>query len=311
MESNQHYSVLLNESINALKIKPEGKYVDCTLGRAGHSSLILSLLNGGHLYAFDQDATAIDYSNDILNNIGKNFTLIKSNFKNIAEELLMQGIESVDGILMDLGVSSPQLDNPERGFSYHHDAKLDMRMDQSTKISAYDVVNKYEFNKLVWIFSNYGEEKFSKQIARKIEQYRAEKPIETTLELVEIIKSAYPEKAKKGKHPARKVFQAIRIEVNDELGVLRNALDACLKLLSPGGRLAIITFHSLEDRIVKVKFKEVTEVKQLPKGIPMMAKDETMFTLVSRKPILASERELELNKRSRSAKLRIIERKMD
>lgn len=307
--SNFHYSVLLNECIEGLAIKKDGKYVDCTLGRAGHSSLILkSLSNDGMLYAFDQDKEAIDYSEKVLSKIGDNFELIKSNFENLKSELTRRGIEKVDGILMDLGVSSPQLDNGERGFSYHFDSRLDMRMDQDGAVSAYDVVNTYDFHKLLNIFTEYGEEKFAKQIARKIEAKRQEKPIETTFELVEIIKSCYPVKARLEKHPAKQVFQAIRIEVNKELEVLKKAITDGLSMLNGGGRMAIITFHSLEDRIVKLAFKELTEQKVLPKGIHMMSQEKLEYKLITKKPIVPSQEELEVNNRSRSAKLRVIEK---
>lgn len=308
-KSNFHFSVMLDECIEGLNIKEEGKYVDCTLGRAGHSSAILKKLSGkGMLYAFDQDKDAIEYSEKVLEKINNNFELIRSNFENLKSELNRRGIEKVDGILMDLGVSSPQLDNGERGFSYHFDSRLDMRMDQDSPISAYDVVNNYDFHKLLNIFTEYGEEKFAKQIARKIESQRQIKPIETTFELVEIIKSCYPVKLRMEKHPAKQVFQAIRIEVNKELDVLKRAINDGLSMLNEGGRMAIITFHSLEDRIVKLAFKELTEPKVLPKGIHMMSQEKLEYKLIGKKPIVPTEKELETNNRSRSAKLRVIEK---
>ena len=250
-----HVSVLLEEAIQCLNLKDDGIYVDCTLGYAGHSSEILKRVRRGCLFAFDQDSDAIKYSREKLSKIGDNFTIIYSNFVNIKEELLKRDVTKVDGILFDLGVSSVQLDEADRGFSYHQDAHLDMRMDRNQKLSAYEVVNNYEETKLRDIFFKYGEEKYSSSIARAIVKYRESKKIETTLELVEIIKSAMPMKAKRDKHPARKVFQAIRIEVNHELDILNKAIRDSLSLLDINGRLAIITFHSLEDRIVKNIFK--------------------------------------------------------
>ena len=255
-----HISVLLNECIDNLNIKEDGIYVDATLGYAGHSSQILKRIARGCLFAFDQDGEAIEYSTKILDQINDNYEIINSNFVNIKEELEKRNIKGVDGILFDLGVSSPQLDEEERGFSFHKDAKLDMRMNQKQELSAFEVVNTYPKEKLMKIFFEYGEEKFSKSIAEAICKYRETKQIETTLELTEIIRNSVPEKYRRLHHPARKVFQAIRIEVNDELNVLQKALDASLELLNPGGRLCVISFHSLEDRIVKNTFKKATEV---------------------------------------------------
>lgn len=304
-----HISVLLEESIAALNLKEDGIYVDCTLGYAGHSSEILKRIRRGCLFAFDQDNEAINYSDQKLKKIGNNYKIINNNFSNIKEELKKNNISKVDGILFDLGVSSPQLDEDERGFSYHKDAKLDMRMNQNQELSAYEVVNTYPESKLIKIFYEYGEEKYSKSIAHKIVEYRKNKNIETTLELVDIIKSGMPEKAKRDKHPARKIFQAIRIEVNNELEVLEIALRDSLKLLNVGGRIVVITFHSLEDRIVKNIFKEVTNIDKKVKGMPNIPENYLPdFKLVNSKPIIPSDEELEQNNRARSSKLRIIEK---
>ena len=305
----KHISVLLEESIKALNLKEDSTIVDCTLGYGGHSSYILQRIKRGALFAFDQDSEAIRHSTERLKAIGTNFTIINSNFVNLKEELAKRGIEKVDGILFDLGVSSPQLDDASRGFSYHEDARLDMRMNKDNPLSAYEVVNNYEEQDLVNIFYKYGEDKFSKNIARKIVEYRKNKKIETTLELVEIIKSADPMKERLKKHPARQIFQAIRIEVNHELDVLEPALEQALSMLKVGGRVAVITFHSLEDRIVKNIFKEKCKIDEKVKGLPNIP-DEYLpdFKLVVNKAILPSEEELEKNSRSRSAKLRVIER---
>ena len=302
-----HISVLLNESIENLNIKEDGIYVDATLGYAGHSSQILNRIARGCLFAFDQDGEAIEYSTKILDQINDNYEIINTNFVNIKDELNKRNVKGVDGILFDLGVSSPQLDEAERGFSFHNDAKLDMRMNQKQELSAYEVVNNYPKDKLIKIFYEYGEEKFSKSIAEAICKYRETKPIETTLELTEIIKSSVPEKYRRLHHPARKVFQAIRIEVNDELNVLQKALNDSLELLNPGGRLCVITFHSLEDRIVKNTFKEVTKENELYKGMPNIPDEyKAKYKLIGKfKP---SKEELENNNRSRSAILRVIER---
>ena len=305
----KHISVLLEESIKALNLKEDSTIVDCTLGYGGHSSYILQRIKRGALFAFDQDSEAIRHSTERLKAIGTNFTIINSNFVNLKEELAKRGVEKVDGILFDLGVSSPQLDDASRGFSYHEDARLDMRMNKNNPLSAYEVVNNYEEQDLVNIFYKYGEDKFSKNIARKIVEYRKNKKIETTLELVEIIKSAVPMKERLKKHPARQIFQAIRIEVNHELDVLEPALEQALSMLKVGGRVAVITFHSLEDRIVKNIFKEKCKIDEKVKGLPNIP-DEYLpdFKLVVNKAILPSEEELEKNSRSRSAKLRVIER---
>jgi len=307
----EHTTVLLNEAVEGLNIKSDGIYVDCTLGGAGHSSLILTKLGaGGKLYAFDQDETAIANAKEKLSEYGDRLVIIKSNFLHLKEELEKRGIYKVDGVLYDLGVSSPQLDTPERGFSYHHDAPLDMRMDNEADISAYDVINHWAYEDLVRIFFRYGEEKFSKQVARKIEAARAVKPVETTAELVELIKEAIPAPARrKGGHPAKRIFQAVRIAVNDELAVFEQSLEQAIDLLNPMGRISVITFHSLEDRICKAAFKKASETPNLPPGLPIIPDEyKPILKLVSRKPILPSEEELEQNNRARSAKLRIAEK---
>ena len=305
-----HISVLLEETIEGLNIKEDGIYVDCTLGGGGHSKEILRRLTSGHLYCFDQDQTAIEAANQRLSQISDHYTIIHSNFKNLKSELNALGITHVDGIVFDLGVSSPQFDDGERGFSYNYDAKLDMRMDQKQILSAYEIVNTYDFHDLVKILYKYSEEKFAKQIARNIEKHRQEKPIETTFELVEIIKEAIPAPARrKGGHPAKRTFQAIRIEVNEEL----DGLDKCLKDIGRGwkvgGRLAVITFHSLEDRIVKQTFKDLETDCICDKRLPVcVCGKKREIKQINKKPIEASESERKNNPRSASAKLRIIEK---
>ncbi|MBM7603432.1 16S rRNA (cytosine1402-N4)-methyltransferase [Metabacillus crassostreae] len=307
----KHTTVLLKETVDGLNVKEDGTYVDCTLGGTGHSSYLLSKLSQkGHLYAFDQDDVALANAKEKLAIYEGQVTFIKSNFRYLAEELKALGVEKVDGIIFDLGVSSPQLDTPERGFSYHHDAPLDMRMDQQSDVSAFEVVNNWPYEALVKIFFKYGEEKFSKQIARKIEAQRENNPIKTTGELVEIIKDAIPAPARrKGGHPAKRIFQAIRIAVNDELKVFEEAIEQSIELLKPEGRVSVITFHSLEDRICKSAFKEAATPPELPRNMPVIPEGyEPKAKLVTRKPILPSEEELEENNRARSAKLRIIEK---
>ena len=304
-----HISVLLNESIEGLNIKEDGTYVDSTLGYAGHSSEILKRIKKGFLFAIDQDKDAIKYSKEKLSKLGDNFEIINANFKDLKKELNARNVYFVDGILFDLGVSSVQLDEAERGFSYHNDAKLDMRMNRDQDFSAYDVVNTYSEKDLLRIIRDYGEEKYAVSIARNIVRERSIKPITTTLELSNIISKSVPMKAKRDKHPARKTFQAIRIEVNHELDILEDAMKDALSLLKPGGRLCVITFHSLEDRIVKNVFKEYTEVDSMVKGLPEIPVEfRKDYILVNRKAIEPTEEELKLNNRSRSAKLRIIER---
>lgn len=305
----QHISVLLDEAIEGLFIRPTGVYVDCTLGGGGHASRILEKLTSGHLFAFDQDRYAIDKARIRLSKISNRFTLIQDNFQNIQQALAIEGVDKVDGILYDLGVSSFQLDIPDRGFSYRFDGPLDMRMDQNASLDAYEVVNTYAEKELVRILYDYGEEKFAPLIARKIVSERKKRPITTTLELVEIIKKALPAAALRGSsHPAKQTFQAIRIEVNHELDSLKQSLSDGLDMLNVGGRMVVITFHSLEDRITKQLFKERTTV-QLPKGIPFIPEGyEVKYQLVNKKIILPNELELKNNNRSHSAKMRIIER---
>ena len=297
-----HISVLKDELINNLNLKEDSIIVDGTLGYAGDSSIILERIKKGFLFAFDQDSEAIEYSTNVLNKIGTNFTIIKSNFVNLKQELNKRGIEKIDGAIFDLGVSSPQLDNGRRGFSYHEDARLDMRMDKDNPLDAYYVVNNYDLNDLTRIFRDYGEDKFAYQIAKKIVKQREEKPIETTLELVEAIKSAVPEKEKRKKHPAKQIFQAIRIEVNHELDVIKPALEQALEMLNVGGRVEVITFHSLEDKIVKKYFKEVCSIDDKIKGLPNIPKEYLPdFKLVVNKAIIPTDKELENNNRARSA----------
>ena len=301
-----HISVLLEECIENLNLKEDSIIVDCTLGYAGHSSEILKRINKGKLYAFDQDDIAIQASKEKLSKIGNNYEIINKNFVNLYEEIKKR-TDKVDGILYDLGVSSPQLDVEERGFSFHNDAKLDMRMDKHNPLSAYEVVNNYSKQELTNILYKYGEEKYASSIANKIVSYRENKKIETTLELVEIIKSGVPEKYRREKHPARKTFQAIRIEVNKELDVFESSLRQALDLISVGGRICVITFHSLEDRICKEIFKEVSSVPQELKRMPIIPENlMPKYKLVAN--ITPSKKELENNNRSRSARLRVLER---
>lgn len=307
-----HVTVLLHETIDMLDVKPDGVYVDATLGGAGHSEYLLGKLSeSGHLYVFDQDQHAIENAKTRLSPFIERgmVTFIKGNFRQLKERLNELGVIEIDGICYDLGVSSPQLDERERGFSYKKDAPLDMRMNQEASLTAYEVVNSYDYHDLVRIFFKYGEDKFSKQIARKIEQTRAIKPIETTTELAEIIKSAKPAKELKKKgHPAKQIFQAIRIEVNDELGAADESIQQAMDLLAIGGRISVITFHSLEDRLTKQLFKEASTV-EVPKGLPCIPDElKPKMELVNRKPILPSQEELEENNRSHSAKLRVAQK---
>ena len=296
----KHISVLLNESIDGLNIKPKGIYVDATLGGAGHSKEIIKRLEGGFLYAFDQDDFAINYAKEVLKEYD-NYHLIKSNFRYLQSELDKLGVTKIDGILFDLGLSSFQIDDRKRGFSYLDDYNLDMRMDQDKDISAKDILNTYSLDELVKIFRDYGEEKNAYQIAKRIVERR---PLHKTSDLVSITDEVnYKVKG----HSAKRVFQALRIEVNEELDVLIEALDQLIDLLNPGGRIVIITFHSLEDRIVKHFFKENSEVKII-KGLPIEVEDKPPLKLINRKPILPSKEEMESNSRSRSAKLRIAEK---
>jgi len=303
-----HKSVLLEESIENLNIKNGGVYVDATLGFGGHSSEILKKNEKGMLFCFDQDEMAVNYSNERLSKIGSNFEIIKSNFENLKSELNARGINKIDGILFDLGVSSVQLDVAERGFSFHNDSKLDMRMDTSKDFSAYNVVNEYSYDELVNIFYKYGEEKYSSSIAKNIIKYRENKNIETTLELAEIIKTSVPMKVRREGHPARKVFQAIRIEVNRELDVLSSALEQAIDLLNVGGRICVITFHSLEDRIVKQVFKKYSEVNPMVKGLPYIPEEYKPILNIVGKSITPSDNELKENNRARSSRLRVAEK---
>ena len=304
-----HYSVLLNEAIENLNIKEDGIYVDATLGYAGHSKEILKRLKRGFLFAFDADQEAIDFAQRRLSEISSNFKIFHDNFSNLKENLENDNIELVDGFLFDLGVSSPQIDNSERGFSFMREGSLDMRMDNTKEKSAYEVVNNYSQEELTDIFFKYGEEKLSKVIARKIVSYRQDKKIETTTELVEVIKMAVGAKYFNEKHPERQIFQAIRIEVNEELKVIEQALPEAIKMLKPGGRICVITFHSLEDRIVKHIFKKYSEIDEMVKGLPVIPDEyKPLIKLINKKPILPSNKELDENRRSNSAKLRVIER---
>lgn len=310
----EHKTVLLEEAVEGLKVKPDGVYVDCTLGGAGHSEAILKRLTStGKLYAFDQDLTAIEHAREKLKQYGDKVEIIHNNFEHIQEELHKRNVQQVDGILFDLGVSSPQFDVPERGFSYQHDAPLDMRMNQEDPISARTVVNEWPYEKLVSIFYRYGEEKFSKQIARNIEKTRKKAPIETTGKLVEIIKESIPAPARrKGGHPAKRVFQALRIAVNDELNRFEKSLEQSIHLLKKGGRVAVITFHSLEDRIAKSMFKKYAEVPEIFVGLPEIPEEhQPILKIITRKPIVPSATELERNHRAHSAKLRIAEKIKD
>ena len=308
----KHYSVLLSESIEGLNIKKDGIYIDATLGYGGHSSEILKRIPNGHLYSFDQDKEAIEYSKERLSKIGNNYTIIYSNFVNMKEKMEELGITKVDGILFDLGLSSPQIDDKTRGFSFMSDDVLDMRMDKSNKLDAKQVVNNYSYDELVNIFYTYGEEKLSKVIAKKIVDERAKKEIKTTKELVDIIESSVGAKYFFKNHPERQIFQAIRIEVNNELNTLQSVLPDAIQMLVKSGRISIITFHSLEDRIVKNIFKKYSDIDDLVKGLPEIPYEyQPIIKLVNKKPILPSKEELQENTRSKSAKLRIIERIKD
>ena len=311
MEFN-HYSVLLNETIENLNIKPDGIYVDGTLGGGGHAYQVASRLSEkGRLIGIDQDADAIAAAGERLKEFGDKITIIRSNYANMKEELHRIGVEKVDGIVLDLGVSSFQLDTPERGFTYRDEnAPLDMRMDDRQSLTAKDIVNGYSEMELYRIIRDYGEDKFAKNIAKHIVQERAKKPIETTGELTEIIRASIPMKVQvAGGHPAKRTFQAIRIELHKELEVLQDNLDDMIDLLNPGGRICIITFHSLEDRIVKTNFKRNENPCTCPSDFPVcVCGKKSKGKVVTRKPILPSEEELEVNSRSKSAKLRVFER---
>lgn len=310
MEFN-HISVMLKETVDALNVREEKIYVDGTLGGGGHSYEILKRMNGnGRLIGIDQDAAAICAAGERLEEYKDAVTIVRDNYCNMKQVLSGLGIEKVDGIVLDLGVSSYQLDTVDRGFSYREDASLDMRMDQRQPKTAKDIVNQYSEMELFKIIRDYGEDKFAKNIAKHIVKAREEKEIETTLELAEIIKGAIPAKVRAtGGHPAKRTFQAIRIELNHELDVLRNTLDDMIELLNEDGRLCIITFHSLEDRIVKNSFKDAENPCVCPPNFPVcVCGKESKGKVISRKPILPSEEELEMNKRSKSSKLRVFER---
>lgn len=306
-----HKSVLLEETIEGLAIKPEGIYVDGTLGGAGHSSVIASRLSGqGHLIGIDQDAAAIAAATERLQPFAEHVTIVRSNYENMCQIIKDNGYAGVDGILLDLGVSSYQLDTVERGFSYKYDTKLDMRMDERQTLTARDIVNGYSETELFHIIRDYGEDKFAKNIAKHIVLAREEKPIETTYELNEIIKAAIPAKMREtGGHPSKRTYQAIRIALNRELDVLRDSLDDMIKILNPGGRICIITFHSLEDRIVKLAFRKNENPCICPPSFPVCTCGrKPLGRVITRKPILPGEKELAENSRSKSAKLRIFER---
>ncbi|MGI2292839.1 16S rRNA (cytosine(1402)-N(4))-methyltransferase RsmH [Paenibacillus sp. GXUN7292] len=313
----QHTTVLLEEAVEGLNIKPDGIYVDCTLGGAGHSELILSRLGaGGRLIAFDQDDLALNNARVRLASYMDKVTLVRSNFRYLQEQLLQcgvpvrDGLPQVDGILFDLGVSSPQLDEAERGFSYHQDAPLDMRMDQEGDLTAYEIVNEWDEREIAIILDRYAEEKFARSIAKSIVKHRSEAPIKSTSELAEIVKNAIPAATRRtGPHPARRSFQAFRIAVNDELGAEEDALEQAVKCVAPGGRISVITFHSLEDRVCKQIFAKYLEKCTCPPDFPLcVCGNKGLLKLVNRKPILPSEEEIEHNARARSAKLRVAQK---
>ncbi len=304
-----HYSVLLKESIDGLNIKDGGTYVDCTLGYAGHSKVILEKNKKGKLFAFDEDENAVNYSKEALSSIGDNFTIFKENFANLKETLEKENILKVDGFLFDLGFSSPQIDDAKRGFSFKLNAPLDMRMDTQNALTAKDVVNTYSLEKLTDIFFRYAEEKYSKVIATAICKERKNKEIVTTFELVDIIQKAVGASYFYKNHPEREIFQAIRIEVNNELSVIEKALPDAIDMLSKGGRICVITFHSLEDRLVKQIFKKYSEVDDILKGmIDIPDEYKPKIKIINKKPILPTDEEINENSRSHSAKLRIVER---
>lgn len=307
----EHYSVLKKETIDGLNIKPDGVYVDCTLGGGGHSFEIASRLGeNGLLIGFDQDEDALAAASERLEDFTGRTKLIHANFQQLETKIKELGLDEVDGILFDLGVSSPQLDRGERGFSYQHDAPLDMRMNRQEPLSAYEIVNEWPYASLVSIFFKYGEEKFSKQIARKIEMTREKAPIKTTHELAELIKDSIPAAARRtGGHPAKRVFQALRIAVNNELDVFNDALHQAARMVKVGGRIAVITFHSLEDRIAKQAFKKWSSNLPVPRNLPIVPTDHMApFKLIDKKAILPDDQELSENRRSRSAKLRVAEK---
>lgn len=313
MAEFKHETVLLNEAVENLNINVNGLYVDCTLGGGGHTQKILTELGqAGRLFSFDQDETAISYNQQQLSSAIKSgkLTLVQSNFRDLKQALANLNVFKVDGIVYDLGVSSPQFDVASRGFSYRADAPLDMRMNQRQELTAEKIINEWSYQELVRIFFRYGEEKHAKSIARRIEKSRLEQPIKTTEQLVELIKQGIPAKDRRhGGHPAKKTFQALRIAVNDELGALEDSLEQALELLSIGGRISVITFQSLEDRLVKSLFKEKASLPDLPPGLPVIPSElQPKFKLITRKPILPSTEEITKNHRAHSAKLRVIEK---
>ena len=310
----QHTSVLLAECIEGLRIRPDGIYVDGTLGGAGHARCVAEkLTEGGRLIGIDQDGDAIQAASERLAPFGERVTIVRDNYEHMAEVVKGLGIDGVDGILLDLGVSSYQLDNPERGFSYRNDAPLDMRMDERQTVTAHQIVNEYSETELFHIIRDYGEDRFAKNIAKHIVQAREKKPVETTFELAEIVKGALPAKVRAtGGHPAKRTFQAIRIECNRELEVLTESLDAMIDLLNEGGRICIITFHSLEDRIVKNAFRRNESPCTCPPNFPVcVCGKKSKGRVITRKPVLPTEEELEVNPRSASAKLRIFEKRSE
>lgn len=309
--SFHHVTVLRDEAVAGLNIRPGGIYVDCTLGGAGHSCLIASqLTEGGRLIAIDQDDWALDNARERLSAYMDRVTLVKSNFRHIKDIVSDLGLDGVDGVLFDLGVSSPQLDEGERGFSYNADAPLDMRMDQQAALTAYDIINEWDEEEIAKVIWEYGEEKFSRRIARQIVQYRAKQPVQTTGELVELIKEGIPAAARRtGPHPAKRTFQAIRIAVNDELNAFKEAVADAISVLRPEGRVSVITFHSLEDRICKQVYQELSKGCTCPPSFPICAcGNKATVKVITRKPILPSAEELEANPRARSAKLRVAEK---
>ena len=304
-----HYSVMLTETVNQLNIKPDGVYVDGTLGGGGHAFEVCKQLQAGHFYGIDQDDAAITAAGERLSVYGDKVTIIRNNYRNAKAALAKLGVDKVDGVVLDLGVSSHQLDTEDRGFSYRFDAPLDMRMDRRQTLTAKDIVNEYSEMELFHIIRDYGEDQFAKNIAKHIVRARADKPIETTFELNEVIKAAIPAKMRQNGHPSKQTFQAIRIECNQELEVLRNSLDDFIDMLNPGGRLCIITFHSLEDRIVKTAFKKAENPCTCPSEFPVCVCGKVpKGKVITRKPILPGKKELEENSRSKSAKLRVFEK---
>lgn len=306
----KHYSVMRRQCIDALQVRPDGIYVDMTLGGGGHSLLIAEQLTTGRLIGIDRDADALKAASERLSSYSDRVTLIKDNYKNIASVLESLSVSAVDGILCDLGVSSYQLDEPERGFSYRFDAPLDMRMDREQMLTAADIVNTYSAEQLAEIIFKYGEERYARKIARNIVSARQKAPIQTTMELTALIQAAFPPRERFGdKHPAKRTFQALRIEVNQELKDLDRAFEDAIGLLKPGGRIAVMTFHSLEDRIVKNLFRRLSQGCICDKNIPVcICNNKEVIKLITRKPILADESELAENNRSKPAKLRVGEK---